>query len=318
MTDISTHSVDSALSDAAAPELAGLAGADAAMPVAGRRRRWWSARSEAGLIWRQPVVVVALVIAAAWLVIALAAPLLAPYDPLQQTSNIYAEPGGAHLFGTDELGRDVLSRVIYGARLSIPLALIIVVCSLVVGGILGLLAGYIGRFLDGAIMRLTDLFFAFPKIILAMAVAAAFGPSTVNAVVALVIVSWPVYARVIRGAVLSIRSEDYLNASRMLGVGPFQALRRDVVPNSFGPAVVLGTLEFGTAILLLAALSYLGLGPRPPAPEWGAMIALGTNDISRWWVSVFPGLAILTVVLAANILGDALRDRLDPHAVGGR
>jgi peptide/nickel transport system permease protein len=151
-----------------------------------------------------------------------------------------------------------------------------------------------------------------------MAVTAALGPSTANAVLALVIVSWPAYARVIRGAVLSIRGEDYLNASRMLGVGPLKALRKDVVPNSFGPAIVLATLEFGNAILLLAALSFLGLGPRPPAPEWGAMIALGTNDISMWWVSVFPGLAILTVVLACNIIGDALRDRLDPHALGGR
>jgi peptide/nickel transport system permease protein len=319
MSDISTPTHGTSLSDAAAPELAGVSEVShATTPAPVRRRRWWSARSEAGRIWRQPVVVAALLVTAVWLLVALFAPLLAPFDPLEQTSNVYAEPGGEHLFGTDELGRDVFSRVIYGARLSIPLALIIVLCSLAVGGLLGLLAGYIGRFVDGAIMRMTDLFFAFPKIILAMAVAAAFGPSTLNAVVALVIVSWPVYARVIRGAVLSIRSEDYLNSSRMLGVGPFQALRRDVVPNSFGPAVVLGTLEFGTAMLLLAALSFLGLGPRPPSPEWGAMIALGTNDISRWWISVFPGLAILTVVLAANILGDALRDRLDPHAVGGR
>jgi peptide/nickel transport system permease protein len=281
-------------------------------------RRWWSARTEAGRVWRQPVVVGALAVAGLWLVVALAAPLLAPYDPLQQTPAVYAPPGGAHVLGTDELGRDVLSRVIHGARLSIPLALTIVACALTVGGLLGLVAGYVRGVVGEAIMRLTDLFFAFPQVILAMAVAAAFGPSTTNAVVALVVVSWPIYARVIRGAVLSIRSEDYLNASRMLGVGPFTALRRDVVPNSVGPAVVLATLELGNAMLLLAALSFLGLGPRPPAPEWGAMIALGTNDISRWWVSVFPGLAILTVVLACNILGDALRDRFDPQALGGR
>jgi peptide/nickel transport system permease protein len=237
---------------------------------------------------------------------------------LVQTSDLYAAPSAAHPFGTDELGRDVLSRVLYGARLSIPLALSIVVCALALGGVLGLLAGYVGRAADAVIMRVTDLVFAFPQIILAMAVAAAFGPSTANAVLALVIVSWPVYARVIRGAVLTIRSEDYLNVSRMLGVGPFTALRRDVVPNSFGPAVVLATLEFGNAILLLAALSFLGLGPRPPSPEWGAMIASGTNDITRWWVSLFPGLAILTAVMACNVLGDALRDRLDPHSSTGR
>jgi peptide/nickel transport system permease protein len=271
-----------------------------------------------GGISRQPVVLAASVVAAAWVVVAIAAPLIAPYDPLVQTSDLYAAPSAAHPFGTDELGRDVLSRVLYGARLSIPLALSIVVCALAVGGVLGLLAGYVGRAADAVIMRVTDLVFAFPQIILAMAVAAAFGPSTANAVLALVIVSWPVYARVIRGAVLTIRSEDYLNVSRMLGVGPFTALRRDVVPNSFGPAVVLATLEFGNAILLLAALSFLGLGPRPPSPEWGAMIASGTNDITRWWVSLFPGLAILTAVMACNVLGDALRDRLDPHSSTGR
>ena len=282
------------------------------------RRRWWQARTEAGRIWRQPVVVIALLVAAAWLIVAIAAPLLAPFDPLQQSSDVYASPGGDHLFGTDALGRDVLSRVIYGARLSIPLALTIVLCALAFGGLLGLVAGYVRGIVGEGIMRLTDLFFAFPQIILAMAVAAAFGPSTLNAVVALVIVSWPIYARVIRGAVLSIRSEDYLNASRMLGVGPVAALRRDVMPNSFGPAVVLATLELGNSMLLLAALSFLGLGPRPPAAEWGAMIALGTNDISRWWVSVFPGLAILTVVMACTIIGDALRDRFDPQSLGGR
>ncbi|MDI9896876.1 ABC transporter permease [Rhodococcus sp. IEGM 1381] len=281
-------------------------------------RRWWPKKTEASKIWRQPVVVAALIIASGWAFIAAFAPLLAPFGPLEQTSNIYASPSAEHLFGTDELGRDVLSRVIYGARLSIPLALSIVAASLVVGGLLGMIAGYIGRFVDEGIMRLTDLVFAFPQIILAMAVTAAFGPSTRNAVLALVIVSWPVYARVIRGAVLSTRNEDYLNVSRMLGVGPIKALRRDVLPNSVGPAIVLATLEVGNAILLLAALSFLGLGPRPPAPEWGAMIALGTNDISRWWVSVFPGLAILTVVLACNVIGDALRDRLDPHSLGGR
>lgn len=281
-------------------------------------RRWWPKKTEASKIWRQPVVVAAMAIALLWVFVATCAPILAPFGPLEQTSNIYAAPSAEHFFGTDELGRDVLSRVIYGARLSIPLALSIVAAALVVGGLLGMIAGYIGRFVDESIMRLTDLVFAFPQIILAMAVTAAFGPSTQNAVLALVIVSWPVYARVIRGAVLSTRSEDYLNVSRMLGVGPVTALRRDVLPNSVGPAIVLATLEVGNAILLLAALSFLGLGPRPPAPEWGAMIALGTNDISRWWVSVFPGLAILTVVLACNVIGDALRDRLDPHSLGGR
>lgn len=267
---------------------------------------------------RQPVVAGALVIVALWLLVAVFAPLLVPYDPLDQSHPPDQPPGGAHLFGTDELGRDVFSRVLSGARLSIPLALAIVALALLVGGVLGLVAGYLGRIFDELIMRLSDLVFAFPQIILAMAVSAAFGPSTRNAVLALVIVSWPVYARVIRGAVLSIRGEDYLHAARLLGVGPVTALRRDVVPNSVGPAGVLATLELGNAVLLLAALSFLGLGPRPPAAEWGSMIALGAKDLSKWWISVFPGLAILTVVLAFNVLGDALRDRIDPRYARGR
>ncbi|GHJ47020.1 ABC transporter permease [Catellatospora sp. TT07R-123] len=291
----------------------------AAKPL--NRRRWLRRvrGATAGRpIWRQPVTVAALAILAAWLLIALAAPLIAPHDPIAQSADTYQPPGGAHWFGTDSLGRDVFSRVVYGARLSIPLALAIVALALLLGGLLGLVAGYVGRFLDEAVMRLTDLVFAFPQIILAMAVTAAFGPSTGNAILALVIVSWPVYARVIRSAVLTIRGEDYLSASRLLGVGPITTLRRDVLPNSVGPAIVLATLELGNAVLLLAALSFLGLGPRPPAAEWGSMVALGAQDLSMWWVSVFPGLAILTVVLAFNVLGDALRDRLDPRYMNGR
>ncbi|MEU2610944.1 ABC transporter permease [Micromonospora sp. NPDC007271] len=285
------------------------------------RRRWLS-RLRGGPtsrpIWRQPIALAALAILGGWLLVAILAPVLAPYDPLAQSPDGYAPPSGAHWFGTDSLGRDVLSRVVYGARLSIPLALAIVSLALLVGGLLGLVAGYVGRFVDEALMRLTDLVFAFPQIILAMAVTAAFGPNTRNAVLALVIVSWPVYARVIRSAVLSMRGDDYLNAARLLGVGPVRALRRDVLPNSVGPAIVLATLELGNAVLLLAALSFLGLGPRPPAAEWGSMVALGSQDLSMWWVSVFPGLAILTVVMAFNVLGDALRDRLDPRYAKGR
>ncbi|MEO3769042.1 ABC transporter permease [Micromonospora sp. B9E7] len=286
----------------------------------GRRR--WLGRLRGGPtsrpVWRQPITMAALAILGGWLLLALLADVLAPYGPLAQSPDAYAPPSGAHWFGTDSLGRDILSRVIHGARLSIPLALAIVSLALLVGGLLGLVAGYVGRFVDEALMRLTDLVFAFPQIILAMAVTAAFGPNTRNAVLALVIVSWPVYARVIRSAVLSMRGDDYLNAARLLGVGPIRALRRDVLPNSVGPAIVLATLELGNAVLLLAALSFLGLGPRPPAAEWGSMVALGSQDLSMWWVSVFPGLAILTVVMAFNVLGDALRDRLDPRYTKGR
>lgn len=276
------------------------------------RRGWLFAGSRKAL--RDPLALLALVLLVGWVLVALLAPWIAPHDPLEQSGELYAGPSGAHPFGTDELGRDVLSRVIHATRLSLPLSATIVALALAIGGVLGLVAGYFGGWIDEVLMRLTDLVFAFPQIILAMAVTAAFGPSSRNAVLALVIVSWPVYARVVRSAVLSIRGQDFLSSSRLLGVGSFRALRKDVLPNSVGPAVVLASLELGNATLMLAALSYLGLGPRPPAPEWGAMIALGSNDLASWWVSVFPGLAILTVVLAFNVLGDALRDRLDPQS----
>lgn len=285
-------------------------------------RQWWGRRGRAGAGARRRraggLTIAALVIVVVWAVLAVLAPVIAPFDPLAQTGSYFEPPSGAHWFGTDELGRDVLSRIIYGARLSIPLAVVIVALALTIGGGLGLLAGYIGRGIDEALMRLTDLVFAFPQIILAMAVSAAFGPSTRNAVLALVIVSWPIYARVVRSAVLGIRTADFLHSARLLGVGPWQALRRDVVPNTVGPAVVLGSLELGNAVLMLAGLSFLGLGPRPPAAEWGAMIAGGSTDLGKWWLSIFPGLAILSLVLAFNLLGDAVRDRLDPRTRKGR
>lgn len=283
-------------------------------------RRWFGIRPGGPRPERRPrprakgLTVVAIVILVGWLVVALAAPLIARYDPLAQSGPYYAPPSGTHWFGTDQLGRDILSRIIYGSRLSLPLAVAIVALALTIGGTLGLLAGYVGRWVDETLMRLTDLVFAFPPIILAMVVSAAFGPSARNAVLALVLVSWPTYARVVRSAVLSIRGSDFLHASRLLGVGPWQALRRDVLPNSVGPSVVLASLELGNAVLMLAALSFLGLGPRPPAPEWGAMIASGATDLSKWWVSIIPGIAILTAVLAFNLLGDAVRDWLDPRS----
>lgn len=290
------------------------------------RRRWFGLRPGpprvAGPRRRRPhagaLTVVAISILVIWAVVAVAAPVLAPYDPLIQSGPYYTPPSSAHWFGTDQLGRDIASRIMYGARLSLPLAVVIVALALLIGGTLGLLAGYVGRWVDESLMRLTDLVFAFPPIILAMVVTASFGPSARNAVLALVVVSWPTYARVVRSAVLSIRGSDFLQASRMLGVGPWQALRRDVLPNSVGPSVVLASLQLGDAVLMLASLSFLGLGPRPPAPEWGAMIAAGSADLSKWWVSIIPGFAILTAVLAFNLIGDAVRDWLDPRMKAAR
>lgn len=266
--------------------------------------------------WRQPLALIGAFIAVSWFLIAVFAPIVAPYDPLAQDFPAFAAPSQAHPFGTDELGRDMLSRVIFGARTSIPLALLLVALSLSIGGTLGALAGYFRGFADGVVMRIADLVFAFPAIILAMVVTAVLGRGLRNAVLAIVIVSWPSYARVVRGLVLSISDSEYVQSSRLLGVSSRSALFKEVLPNVAGPVLVLATLDLGTAILLLAGLSFLGLGAQPPHPEWGAMVATGTQYFQYWWIGTFPGLAIFTAVLAFNFLGDSLRDFFDPTSAG--
>lgn len=267
-----------------------------------------------GSAWRQPLAIAGMTMAGAWVLIAIFVPLVAPYDPLTQTAHLFSEPGSAHIFGTDELGRDVLSRVLWGARLSLPLAFFLVAMAVTIGAALGGIAGYFGGWVDEVVMRATDLVFAFPTIILAMAVTAALGPSLRNAVLAVVIVFWPSYARVVRGLVMSLTETDYVNASRLLGASSRRALLVDVLPNVAGPVLVLATLDLGNAVLLLAGLSFLGLGAQPPTPEWGSMVNTGTQYFQRWWMGTFPGFAILSVVLAFNFLGDSLRDALDPRS----
>jgi peptide/nickel transport system permease protein len=267
-------------------------------------------------VWRRPLAIAGAVIAAMWLVVAVFAPLIAPYDPLAQTFTALQPPSLDHPFGTDELGRDVLSRVIYGARVSIPLALLLVSLAALIGGVLGAIAGYFRGIADGAVMRVTDLVFAFPAIILAMVVTAVLGRGLRNAVLAIVIVAWPAYARVVRGLVLSIGDSEYVQSARLLGVSSRKTLFRDVLPNVAGPVLVLATLDLGTAILLLAGLSFLGLGAQPPNPEWGSMVASGTQYFEQWWIGTFPGLAIFTAVVAFNFLGDSLRDFFDPMSAG--
>ncbi|TFB15774.1 ABC transporter permease [Microbacterium sp. 3H14] len=279
-----------------------------------RRSRRFTPRTS---FWT-PVTVISFGVIAAWILAALLAPIIAPFDPLETSGPFLDAPSAAHWMGTDDLGRDVLSRVIYGAQLSLPLALAIVVFSLLVGGAVGLAAGYFGKAADNVLMRVADLVLAFPQIILAMAVAAAFGPSVGNAVLAIVIVSWPLYARIIRSSVLSVREQEYVFSGRLLGSTTLKSIVKDVIPNSAGPALVMATIELGNAILMLAALSFLGLGPRPPAAEWGAMIALGSQNLGNWWISLFPGLAILTIVMAFNLLGDAVQDYLDPRSRNAR
>lgn len=267
--------------------------------------------------WRRPAAIAGAVVLLAWVVLALIDPVLGLQDPLKQdVADAFRAPSAAHPFGTDALGRDVLSRTLWGVRASLPLAVALVAGSLVIGSVLGAIAGYLGGVVDEVIMRIADLVFAFPTIILAMVVAAALGPSLANAVLALLVVSWPNYARVMRALVLGARGQEYVIAGRLLGAGPFTSLRRDVLPNVSAPMLVLAMLDFGNQILLLAGLSFLGLGAVPPTPEWGSMVADGVTQFSSWWLATFPGLAIFSVVVAFNLIGDSLRDALDPRTAG--
>lgn len=263
--------------------------------------------------WRQPLSVVGVVIIILWAVVAIFAPLLQPYDPLAQVADRLQAPSAAHVLGTDSLGRDLLSRIIAGSRITLPVALIVVVSSAIVGITVGAIAGYFGRVVDEILMRITDLVFAFPTIILAMVITAALGPGIQNAILAMLLVSWPSYARVTRSLVLGARENDYVVAGRLLGRSIWASLLRDILPNVITPLLVLATMDFGSAILTISGLSFLGLGTVPPSPEWGALVSEGVGQFSYWWIAVFSGAAIFTVVIAFNFVGDALRDSLDPR-----
>ena len=266
-----------------------------------------------GSPWHQPLAIVGISILSFWVIVAIFAPLLAPYDPLVQASDALLNPSKAHWLGTDSVGRDILSRIIYGARISLPLAFLLVFLSIIVGSIIGGLAGYFGGIVDSVLMRFTDVVLAFPGIILAMAVSAALGPQLRNAVLAVVLVAWPTYARLVRSLILSAKDSDYVTASRLLGSSTRRTLLVDLRPNISGSVLVLGALEAGNGLLLLSGLSFLGLGAQPPSAEWGAMVSSGANNFEKWWIGIFPGLAILTAVLAFNFIGDTLRDALDPR-----
>ncbi len=264
-------------------------------------------------IWRQPLAIVGVVTISAWLFLAIFAPLVAPFNPNSQDADKFIMPSAAHWMGTDELGRDIWSRTIYGARISLPYSVLLVFFSAILGSVIGGISGYFGGRTDAIIMRITDMFFAFPAIVLAMAVAAALGPQIRNAVIAITIVAWPIYARLVRGLILNAKQNDYVTAATLLGSSARRTLIVDLRPNLAGPVFVLAALEVGNALLLLSGLSFLGLGAQPPAAEWGSMVSIGAINFDRWWVGLFPGLAILTAVLAFNFIGDALRDALDPR-----
>ncbi len=247
-----------------------------------------------------------------WVVVAILAPHLAPSSPLDQhLADRLTPPGFRYPFGTDELGRDVLSRVLYGARLSIPAGVAVVALTAMLGALLGAVAGFAGGLVDEGIMRVSDAVLAFPSLILAMAITAALGPGLVNALLAIVLVLWPEYARLMRGQVLSIRQMEYVTAARAIGAPDRLILWRHILPNTVSLALVKASLDVGNVIIIAAALSFVGLGAVPPTPEWGAMVAGGRQKFFEWWIGTFPGLAIFTVVMGFNFLGDGVRDLMD-------
>ena len=258
-------------------------------------------------------------IMAVFVLMAVFAPLLAPYDPLDQDlPQKFAGPSLAHPFGQDELGRDILSRVIYGARISLTAGLAAVGIATAAGTLIGLVAGFLGRWPDSLLMRLMDVILAFPSILLAIVVVSVLGPSLPNAMLAIGIVFIPQIARVVRSAVISVRERDYIEAERALGAGNVQIVFSGVLPNSMAPLIVQSTLTLATAILDVAALSFLGLGARAPTPEWGAMLTDAFRSgfgvfVEGQHAIIFPGIAIALAVLSVNFIGDGLRDALDPR-----
>ncbi len=273
------------------------------------------------LLWRNKTAVAGLLIIFLFVVTALFAPLLSPHNPVEASLYDQLKPpvwyeGGSlrHILGTDDLGRDILSRIIYGARISLLVAVASVGIAFFIGSLLGSLAGYYKGLCDNLIMRAMDIVLAFPHILLAIVMVAYLGPSLRNAMIAIGIIYVPRFARIVRGSVLEECGKDYVTAARAIGAGDLRIIFLAIFPNCLGPLIVQTTLGFASAILDAAALSFLGLGAQPPTPEWGAMIAMGRSLILRaWWVMTIPGLAILFAVLGFNLFGDGLRDALDPR-----
>ena len=267
------------------------------------------------ILSRNPSAAAGAIIIAFMLLLALTAGWLAPYDPIRiSLPDRLSAPSAAHWFGTDEMGRDILSRVMYGARISLRIGFVIVFIAGVTGALIGAVSGYFGRRTDNVIMRVMDVILSFPSLVLAMALAAALGPSLNNAILAVAFVMIPKFARMVRGEALAVREMPFIAAARVSGARHHWIILYHLLPNCLNSVIVLATLTLGDAILIAAGLSFIGLGAQPPTPEWGAMIAVGRKFImDQWWYAAFPGLFILTTVVGFNILGDALRDVLDPR-----
>ncbi len=270
------------------------------------------------IICRDPLALASLIVITLYLLMAIFAPWVAPY-PAQgegrtSAATVMMAPSPAHWLGTDQLGRDVYSRIIFGSRPAFVVPLLVVGLAVLIGAPLGAIAGFKGGWFDEAIMRVTDLFLAFPSLLLAMAITAALGRGLENAALALVISWWPWYARLVRGAALSLRERYFVEAAQSMGVRETTIIARHILPNCLSPIMVQATVDLGTVILAMGGLAFIGLGTQPPAADWGLMISEGrTSILESWWIAIFPMLAMLILVLAFNLLGDTLRDIFDPR-----
>ena len=274
----------------------------------GRRYRIWVN------LRANPLAMIGLFIIVAFVALSLAAPLLAPYDPsVQDLGNRLSAPTAEHWFGTDELGRDILSRILYGGRVTLGMVIAVVILVAPIGLFIGCIAGYFGGIVDTALMRVTDVFLAFPRLILALAFVAALKPGVESAVLAIALTAWPPYARLARAETMTLRKSDFIAAAKLTGALPFRIILRHIMPLCVPSVIVRLTLDMSSIIITAASLGFLGMGAQPPSPEWGAMIATAKRFIfEQWWVATIPGIAIFLVSLAFNFLGDGLRDVLDP------
>ena len=283
-------------------------------------------QSRAGQTWlswlrfrRNPLAMIGLGISVALILMSIFAPLLAPYDPIAQSlpDRLLPPLTSGHWMGTDDFGRDIYSRILYGSRITLDIVLLVILTAPVVGLIIGTVAGYFGGWVDAVLMRITDIFLAFPKLILALALVAVLGPGMVNAVLAIAVTSWPPYARVARAETLTVRNSDYIAATRLQGASSLRLIWGHVMPMCLPSVIIRVTLDMAGVILTAAGLGFLGLGVQPPLPEWGLMISAGRKFLfEQWWVATMPGLAIFVVSLGFNLLGDGLRDVLDPRSAG--
>ncbi len=266
--------------------------------------------------WLRGPALVGVITLVLWVLVAVTLPWWSPSDPLEQVADRLLGPSFSHLMGTDALGRDVFVRALWGARISLPVAAIVIVSSVMIGTIVGAIAGFFGGWIDSVLMRAVDITMAFPPILLAMAITASLGPGIGNALIAMVLVWWPIYARLLRAQVIAVKQREYVESAHAIGASRWLILRRYILPMSYTPVLVNATMDFGQVVLLTASLSFIGLGARPPSPEWGAMITEGATNFYQWWIAAAAGIAIFLVVLAFNFVGDGLRDTFDVKDLG--